>query len=118
MKSNEKGIRRLFFASKYSLNGLYVSLKNESAFRQELFLLVVLFPLIFYFQISSIERALLASVLFIVLIVELLNTAVEVVVDRIGADYHELSGKAKDIASAAVFVSLINAMLVWMVILW
>ncbi|WP_417584530.1 diacylglycerol kinase [Nitrincola sp.] len=118
MKSNEKGLRRLFFASKYSLKGLCISFKTESAFRQELFLLVILLPLVFYFEISSVERALLILVLLILLIVELLNTAVEVVVDRIGADYHELSGRAKDIASAAVFVSLINALLVWMVILW
>lgn len=118
MKSNEKGLRRLFLAGKYSLKGLCISFKSESAFRQELFLLAILLPLVFYFELSSVERALLVFSLLIILIVELLNTAIEVVVDRIGADYHELSGRAKDVASAAVFISLFNALIIWAVVLW
>jgi diacylglycerol kinase (ATP) len=92
-------------------------LQSEAAFRQELTLVVLLFPLGLWLGETGIEKALLTGVLFIVLIVELLNTGIEVVVDRFGGEQHKLSGHAKDVGSAAVFFSLLNVVLVWVLVL-
>ena len=110
-------LARIVRATRYSLAGLRAAITNEVAFRQELALFVVLAPLGLWLGRSGIERALLLGSLLLVLIVELLNSAIETLVNRIGPEHHELSGIAKDIASAAVFVALIQVPIVWVLIL-
>lgn len=117
MKSPAKGFSRLWHASRYSWQGLIAGLRTEAALRQEVIGLLVLLPIALWVDVTRAERALLIASLFAVLIVELLNTAIEVVVDRVGEEYHALSGKAKDLASAAVLFSLIAACAVWVIIL-
>lgn len=112
------GIKRIIMAAGYSLAGLKAAFKNESAFRQELFIGVLLSPLIVYPGHTLVERLLLTGSLFIVLIAELFNSAIEAVVDRIGNEHHELSGRAKDMGSAAVFLSLVFAFVCWITLLW
>ncbi len=116
-KPGEKGIRRIIKATKYSLQGFKAAIKHEAAIRQELALLLVLTPVCLVLDVTNIEKILMIGSLFIVLLTELLNSAVEAVVDRVGTEFHELSGRAKDIGSAAVFVALANAALVWGIIL-
>lgn len=112
-----KGIMRLVYASKYSWQGLCAALKNEDAFKQEALLLTVLTVISFYLDVSAIERlAMIVSVTFI-LIVELLNSAIECVVDRVSTDRHTLSGRAKDYGSLAVLLSVLIAISTWAVIL-
>ncbi|MFV1983226.1 MAG: diacylglycerol kinase [Thiohalomonadales bacterium] len=118
MKPGKKGIKRIINATGYSLLGLVATYKNEAAFRQELWLAIVLTPIAIYLGNTGIERAMLLGSLILVLIVELLNSAIEAVVDRIGNEFHELSGRAKDIGSAAVMLSLLNLVVVWGFILW
>ena len=108
-----KGLERLFKAFGFSMQGLSAAFRNEAAFRQEIYLSIVLIPLGIYLGETGTERALLVSVIFLVLITELINSGVEAVVDRFGGEHHELSGRAKDIASAAVLISLINVLIVW-----
>jgi len=98
--------------------GLVAAIKHESAFRQELALVVVLTPLAVYFGQTNIERSILIGSLLLVLIVELLNSAIEAIVDRVGSEHHTLSGQAKDMGSAAVFISLVNVVLIWGLILF
>jgi diacylglycerol kinase (ATP) len=117
-KTGVTGIKRIINATGYSFKGLAASLKYEAAFRQELLLVILLTPLAFYLGQDGVEKAIMVACLFLVLIVELLNSAVESVVDRIGDEHHELSGRAKDIGSAAVFVSLVNVVVVWLVIIF
>ena len=116
-KKKVSGIARIIRAAVYSYQGLVTCYKTEEAFRQELALAAVLLPLGLWLGDTGIERALLAGSVLMVLIVELINTGVEYVVDRIGAEYHELSGKAKDIVSAAVLLALLNLALVWALVL-
>ncbi|MBT8131603.1 MAG: diacylglycerol kinase [Gammaproteobacteria bacterium] len=97
--------------------GLRAAFVHEAAFRQELVCFVILFPLAFVVGSNLPEIALLLASLFIVLIVELLNSAIETVVDRIGPQFHELSGRAKDLGSAAVMLSLILVVVVWSLVL-
>jgi diacylglycerol kinase (ATP) len=97
----------------YSLAGLRAAYKKESAFRQELILFLVLAPLGFWLGDNGVERALLVGSLLIVLVVELLNSAVEATVDRIGRKTNKLSGRAKDMGSAAVLLALLGVVLVW-----
>jgi diacylglycerol kinase (ATP) len=101
----------------YSMQGLRACYRHEEAFRQEVLLLVPLLPLGLWLGESPVERALLIGSLLIVPIVELLNSAIEANVDRIGTERHELSGRAKDIASAAVFASIVFACVVWGLVL-
>lgn len=110
-------LERVWRAAGYSAAGLMAALKNEAAFRQELALFVVLAPLGFWLGRNGMERALLVGSLMLVLVIELLNSAIEALVNRVGRDPHPLSGQAKDIASAAVFVSLVLAVLVWALVL-
>lgn len=117
-KAGATGIKRVIDAAGYSMRGLSAAFKNEAAFRQELALAVILAPVALYIGQSNIERTLLIASLLLVLIVELLNSAVEAVVDRISNEHHELSGRAKDIGSAAVFVSLANVVIVWAMIIF
>ena len=117
MKPGKTGLARLFDATGYSIKGIGAAWRNEAAFRQEVALCVVLFPLSFFVARSIEQWVLLTTPLFLMLIVELLNTAIENVVDRIGHERHDLSGQAKDMGSAAVFVLMMNVILVWALIL-
>ena len=111
------GIKRIMRAAGYSYSGLKVAFINEAAFRQELLLFIVLVPCAFWLGESALAIAVMTGSLFLVLITELLNSAIEAVVDRISAEHHELAGRAKDIASAAVLLSLVNVVVVWTIIL-
>jgi len=111
-------VRRLFRAAGYSLAGLKAAWRSEAAFRQEVALCVVLVPLGLWLGEDGVARAALVGVLLLVLMVELVNSALESTIDRIGAERHPLSGKAKDIGSAAVFVALVNAAIVWGLVLF
>lgn len=99
------------------MKGLKAAWVHEAAFRQELMLAIVMLPIALWVDVSTVERLLLILTLFIVLIVELLNSAVEAVVDRVGSEIHPLSGQAKDIASAAVFLTLALCGITWLAIL-
>ncbi|MBE2241656.1 MAG: diacylglycerol kinase [Burkholderiaceae bacterium] len=112
------GLSRVLHATGHSLAGLRAAYRHESAFRQELWLAVVLIPAAFWLGRTWIEVALLAGTVLVVLIVELLNSAVEAAIDRISLDLHELSGRAKDYASAAVMLSLTLCAAVWLAALW
>jgi diacylglycerol kinase (ATP) len=112
------GFKRVINATFFSLAGLRAAWRHEAAFRQECVLSMVLIPLALWLGQNAVERSLLIATCLIVLIVELLNSAVEAVVDRIGTDHHNLSGRAKDQGSAAVFVSLALTVLVWGLIAW
>lgn len=109
--------RRLVAALGYSLNGLRAGWRHEEALRVELVLGALLIPLGLWLGNGGIEKALLVGVLVLVLIVELLNSAIEAVVDRVSLEPHELSGRAKDLGSAAVLFSLLLALLVWGLVL-
>ena len=113
-----QGLKRLWLATGHSLRGLRLSYSSEAAFRQEAWLAVVLLPLAFFLGESAVERAMLAGSVLVLLIVELLNTAIEVVVDRIGLERHALSGFAKDAGSAAVMLTLALVALTWGLILF
>jgi diacylglycerol kinase (ATP) len=117
-KPGNTGIRRIVDAAFYSFAGLRSAWRTEAAFRQECVLALALVPFGWWLGRNAVERALLIGCCLIVLIVELLNTAVEYVVDRIGTDHHELSGRAKDLGSAAVFVSLTLVILVFGLVAW
>ena len=116
-QQNLKGIKRLLAATSNSRKGFVAAWTHEEAFRQELLLVLVTSPAALILGNTWIERALLLASVLQILIVELLNTGIEVVVDRIGPEHHELSGRAKDVASAAVFVSLVLAASTWALIL-
>lgn len=111
------GIRRLVKALLYSLQGLRAAFRNEEAFRLEVYLSVLLIPLGLWLGETGLERALLAGCIFLVLITELINSGIEAVVDRFGEELHELSGRAKDVGSAAVLIALINTIIVWTLVL-
>ena len=111
------GIVRLIHAFFNSMAGLEDAFRHESAFRQEILLAIFLVPLACVAPVTNVERAMLIGAVMLVLIVELLNTGVEVAIDRISFDHHKLSKRAKDIGSAAVFVALLLAAMVWALIL-
>ena len=117
-KQNPGGMKRVWNAMFYSFRGFAAAFRNEAAFRQELALCVILAPVGIYLGTTGVERALLVGSLTLVLMVELLNSGIEAVVDRVGLERHELSGLAKDIGSAAVFVSLMNVLVIWGLVLW
>ncbi len=104
MKPSHHPLEHLFHATKWSLAGLKAAWVHEQAFRIEVVLSIFILPLAFYLGETHVEKVLLVGVWLLVLVVELLNSAVEAVVDRVGTDYHELSGRAKDLGSAAVFL--------------
>ena len=114
---NIRGWRRVINAFGYSMQGFKACFQAEEAFRQELFLLLFLIPIGLWLGETPVERALLLGSLLIILIVELLNSAIEAGVDRVGLERHELSARAKDIASAAVFMSFTLTGTVWGLIL-
>ncbi|MDD3649976.1 diacylglycerol kinase [Immundisolibacter sp.] len=108
------GLGRIARAAGYSFNGLRAAFAGEEAFRQELLIVAILSPLGWWLGRSAVERALLIASLLLLLIVELLNSAIEAAIDRIGPERHELSGRAKDMGSAAVFVALVLTGVVWL----
>ncbi|MCC6301197.1 MAG: diacylglycerol kinase [Gammaproteobacteria bacterium] len=116
-KRGHTGLTRLILAAGYSCKGLAAAWRFESAFRQEVVLFLVAAPLGAWLGATGVERALLIGSVLLVLVVELLNSAVETAIDRIGEEEHALSGRAKDIGSAAVFVSLALAVVVWALVL-
>ena len=110
--SGNKGIKRILLAAGYSWAGFKAAWKNEEAFRQELILAVVFIPLAFYLQLGGVETALLVSSILLILIVEILNSAIEALVDLVTTEQHELAGRAKDMGYSAVMLALINATVV------
>ena len=110
------GVARLRYAVKYSFKGLADAFQHEAAFRQELLLVAVLTPIAAFFPFSSVERVMLIGSLLLVLIVELLNSAMETAVDRISTEPHPLAGRAKDLGSAAVMLTLVLMTLTWLAI--
>jgi diacylglycerol kinase (ATP) len=117
-KPGNTGIRRIIRATRFSAQGLAYAFRNEAAFRQELALALVLTPVALWLGQTPLEKLLLILALLIVLITELLNSAVEATVDRIGDEHHRLAGGAKDMGSAAVFVSLVVVAITWAVVAW
>ena len=115
-KRGKTGFSRLFDAFGYSWLGYKAGFKNEAAFREELFLGAILLPTAIIFAESSVELALLIGSLFLVLMVELLNSGIEAIVDRVSHEHHELSGRAKDLGAAAVMTALINVIVIWSII--
>ncbi|WNK19717.1 diacylglycerol kinase [Halomonas piscis] len=118
MKPERTGFSHLLHSTRYSFNGLIAAFRHETAFRQEVALSVVLIPLAVWLGQSATQVLLLIGSCVLVMVAELLNSAVENVVDRIGTEHHELSGRAKDIGSAAVMLALGYAALVWGLMLW
>lgn len=121
MKQQTKGptgLRRLINATGYSLQGLKAAWRHEAAFRQEMMLVLPLLPVALWLGTTMIQRAVLIFSLLLILIVELINSAIETAIDRIGLEHHELSGRAKNMGSAAVMVSLAAAAVVWLSAIW
>jgi len=116
--SGNTGFTRIIKAAGYSWKGIKAAYKYEAAFRQETWLALVLIPLAIYVAENTTQLAFMISSVLLVMLVEILNSAVEAVVDRFGDDLHELSGRAKDMASAAVTFSLIIMVLIWGLMLW
>ncbi|MDD3516964.1 MAG: diacylglycerol kinase [Chromatiales bacterium] len=115
--SGNRGFTRIVKALGYSWQGLRSTYRHEEAFRQELILVVIGLPLALWLGETGVERALLIGSLFLILIVELLNSGIEAAIDRFGGEIHTLSARAKDMGSAAVFMSLLNAAIIWMLVL-
>ncbi|WP_321276805.1 diacylglycerol kinase [Thiomicrorhabdus indica] len=113
MKSPHTGFKRVIYAAGYSWKGFKSTWKHEAAFRQEVWLFALLLPVAFWLSETLLEWIALIAVLLLVMVVELLNSAVESVVDRVGSDFHKLSGRAKDQGSAAVLISFVIAFMVW-----
>jgi diacylglycerol kinase (ATP) len=112
------GLRRILNATRYSWEGLAAAARHEDAFRQELVVFALAAPVALWLGRTGLERALLIGCLFLVLIVELLNSAVEAAVDRISLESHPLAKRAKDIGAAAVMLSLVNASVVWLLVIF
>jgi diacylglycerol kinase (ATP) len=112
------GLLRALFALKHSYDGLRVTWRTESAFRQEGVLAIVLIPAALFVPVTAVERVMLIGTVLLVLLVELLNSAIEAVVDRISLDRHELSRRAKDCGSAAVLLALVICITTWATMLW
>lgn len=117
-KPTKSGFSRIYHAFFYSLNGLKLAYKHEAAIRQELFAGIFVVPAAFYFAESGVELSLLLGSAILVFLMELINSALEAVVDRVGVEYHPLSGQAKDIGSALVLVALILFTITWGAILF
>jgi diacylglycerol kinase (ATP) len=109
--------QRLVNATRYSINGLGTGWRSQAPLRYETYVLMIALPAAWFLGNGPVERALMIGTCLLVVVVELVNSAVEAVVDRIGPERHELSGRAKDLASAAVFISIILAVTVWAILL-
>jgi diacylglycerol kinase (ATP) len=114
----KRGLARVLNAFRYSLAGLSAAYRNEEAFRQETWLALILIPSALFMPVGGLGKALMVGSVLLVLAIELLNSAIEAVVDRVSLEHHELAKRAKDIGSAAVFISLINVVLVWALVLF
>ncbi len=112
------GIKRIIYAARYSWLGLIAAWKNEAAFRQEVVALIAAVIIALLIDVSLFQKVSLVGSVVFVMIVELMNSAVEAVVDRIGLERHELSGRAKDLGSAAVFLAIGLALMIWSSIFW
>ncbi len=112
-QKKNSGFTRVYKAAFYSYKGFLSAARSEAAFQQELVLSLILIPIAFWLDVNNVERILLIASVVLVLIVELLNTGIETVVDRIGLEHNELAGKAKDLGSAAVFLTLLLWGFVW-----
>jgi len=115
--SGNKGFKRLIKAVQFSRQGIVACYRHEEAFRQEVWLTLVLIPLGLYLGGNGVEKALLVGSVLLLPIVEILNSALEAVVDRIGEEQHELSGRAKDMGSAAVALAVVLLIVVWSLVL-
>jgi diacylglycerol kinase (ATP) len=113
----QTGLRRIWNAFSYSLSGLHAAYLNEDAFRQESLLAAVMIPIALVLPLSGVGKALMIASVLLVLVVELLNSAIEAAIDRISLDRHRLSKRAKDIGSAAVLIALINVLATWSLVL-
>jgi diacylglycerol kinase (ATP) len=111
-------LKRIWRAGGYSWQGIRAAFQHEPAFRTELLLFVILLPCVYWLGESIVQYALLLGALFLVLLTELVNSAIEAVVDRFGEQQHELSGRAKDMASAVVFIAIINFFVIWGLLLY
>jgi len=116
-KTGVTGIKRIINAAGYSWKGVSSAYKHEAAFRQELWLAAVLIPVGIYLGVTLLDKAILVCSVLFVLVVELLNSAIESVVDRISDEHHELAGRAKDMGSAAVLIALVITAIVWAAVL-
>lgn len=112
------GLQRVWNALFYSVEGLRAAFRHEDAFRQEVALSLLLIPTAFFLPVSGTGKALMVASVLLVLIIELINSAIEATVDRISLDRHRLAKRAKDIGSAAVLVGLVNVILVWGLVLF
>lgn len=117
-KSGNTGIRRILRATRFSAQGFAHAWRHEAAFRQEIALTLLLVPLAIWLGRTGIESFMLIICCVFVLIVELLNSAIEAAIDRFGEEHHELSGRAKDLGSAAVFLSLVIVVATWATVAW
>lgn len=117
-KPERRGLARIMWASCYSYQGIAAAFRHEAAFRQELTAMIILLPFAFWLGETAVQRIVLIAPCILVIIVELINSAIEAVVDRIGSEMHELSGRAKDMGSAAVLLSLLLVILSWGLIAW
>lgn len=116
--SGNTGLTRIIKAFGFSMQGLKATYKLEEAFRQEVWLFIITLPIALWLGDTGIEKALLIGSILLLLIVEILNSAIEATIDRFGGELHELSGRAKDMASAAVLLAMINAGMVWLLVLF
>lgn len=117
-KTGVTGIKRVINAFGYSMRGLRDALRYEAAFRQEVALFIILLPVALWLGQNPLDYILLIGSMLLVLIVEILNSAIEAVVDRVGAEHHDLSGRAKDMGSAAVLLALLNVGFIWVMIIY
>ena len=117
-KAGATGITRIINAAGYSWLGFKAAYKNEAAFRQEFWLAIVLIPAAIYLGETLLDKAILICSILFVLVVELLNSAIESVVDRIGDEHHKLSGRAKDMGSSAVFLAITITIIIWVAVLY
>ena len=117
-KTGNTGVQRVIRAAGFSWKGFKEAFRNEAAFRQELGLTLLLVPVAFWLGESALERALMIGMWLLVPVVELINSGIEAVVDRISDEHHPLAGRAKDVGSAAVFLAIANAGIVWAILLF
>lgn len=113
MKSPYTGLKRILKAFSYSFDGFVATFKSEAAFRQDLIVCFIGFGVLFFLPLDIFSKMLMSASLILILLMELINTAIEVVIDRISGDYHPLSKKAKDIGSLIVLLAFINATVIW-----
>ncbi len=118
MANQSTGLTRIYKAAGYSMKGLSAAWKNEAAFRQESVAAIAAIILAFWLDVDALARILLIGSVALVIIIEVINSAIEAVVDRVGSEFHELSGRAKDMGSAAVFLAILLALFIWITVLW